>query len=115
MIYKITLSNGPDVPIASEDDLIKFLNQANNPANRMVLTKYGIINPSYIVNIVADKDRNSAVADKIGSSIFKEILGGKPVIVGQHDKKSALEVVMGLAPFEKLTEKMSMTSVRRLP
>lgn len=97
MIYKVVMSNGPEVAIESEEALQKFLEEANS-GKKLVLTKYGVINTSFIVSVVRHKEKMEEVREQLG-------YGKKP-----HEAETE---VLGPSPFAKLlVDRMTMLSPR---
>lgn len=91
MIYKIILSSGPAVPVESEEALEKILGEIN-AGKKLILTKHGVINSSFVVSIVVHRElmeevaetlrmggstREGAEARAIGASPFVKLLGNK--------------------------------------
>lgn len=96
MIYKVVMSSGPEVIIGSEEDLRSFLEAANRPNQKLVFTKYGVINVSFVVSVLPHKEKIAEVNEylKIGRS-----------------KEEAMNEVLGISPFAKiLSDKMKMLS-----
>lgn len=89
MIYRIKTTVG-DVVIESEEALSDFLAQVSKGA-KLVITKYGVVNPAMIGTIVRDdgkmkeirdimqygKTKEEATSEVLGVSPFAKLLGGK--------------------------------------
>lgn len=52
--YLVTMSKGDPIKI-DEEEIQKVLEGAN--AGELIVVKQGVINPSYMINILADRDR----------------------------------------------------------
>lgn len=82
MRYKIILNNTKETITIREEELPKVLNGIRN--KKMIIVSEGIINPSFLVAIVADKERMEEIneAKRIGMkfeepSPFAKLLAGK--------------------------------------
>ena len=94
MIYKAVMSSGDSVLIESEEDMMKFLGDANNPNKKLILTKHGLINTSFLVSIVPHKEKLAEIRDHMGIGKTKE---------------EAISIVLPPSPFARiLSEKMQM-------
>lgn len=105
MIFKVIMSSKPDIPVENEEALKKFLKAVNEGKSRLVITKYGAINPSFIVAIVPYTEKNQELVDKLS---MKSIgAGGTPK--PQYTLEEATAGVLGVSPFAKiLGPKMDM-------
>lgn len=78
--YKITLSNGGKIVI--EDNELKAVLEMIKDKFTVIMCKNGIFNPSYMVSIDLDKDKNSELVEQLrlgmevkeGVSIFASVL-----------------------------------------
>jgi hypothetical protein len=81
-MYKIVLSNTKDTIPVSKDDLPKVLKMISD-GNKVIITKEGVFNPSYMVAIVYDSARSQIEAEhkELGmperTSEFAYLLGDK--------------------------------------
>lgn len=90
MIYKAIMMSKKEIVIGDAEDLKKFLDAANGGA-RLVLTKFGVINPSSIDSIVVAKDKMEDVRFLL--------------LQGKYTERTATEKVLGFSPFSALIEK----------
>lgn len=96
MIYKVVMSNGPEVVVENEESLMKILDEVN-AGKKLVLTKYGVINSSFIVSIVRHKEKMQEVREQLG--------------YGSKKPHEAEMEVLGPSPFAKLlSDRMQMLS-----
>jgi antitoxin (DNA-binding transcriptional repressor) of toxin-antitoxin stability system len=64
MIYKIVLSNTNDTIPLDSNDLPKVL-ESIQKGNKLIITKEGVFNPSYLVAIMFDSTRSKAEVEHI--------------------------------------------------
>lgn len=101
MIYRIKMMGGSSIPLGNEDDLKRFLAEVNNGRSRLILTKYGVVNPASIDSILPYKEMNEEVGKKTREM---KSVNGELVYV---KKEEAENEVLGVSPFAKiLSEKM---------
>ena len=104
MIHKIIQSNGDPVLIESDEDLVKFLKAAQT--SKLVMTKHGVVNPSFVVQIVPHRELNGRVEEMLG---YRMEENGK--LVPQYTRDSAERQTIGVSPYAKLLgERMGMLS-----
>jgi hypothetical protein len=91
MIYKIVMSTGEGIMLENEEAFQKFLAQIQQPNQRFVLTRHGLVNVNYVVSIVEHKEkmkeatallstgrtRDEALKEVIGESSFVKFEGMK--------------------------------------
>lgn len=79
MIYKIVLSNGPEVPIR-DSKVMDFLKEVDS-GKKLILTEFGLVNSSFIVSIVEHKEKMKELNEqyKWNKKVTEdEILGSSP-------------------------------------
>ena len=91
MIYKIILSSGSSIAIENEEDLQKVMKAINEPNAKLIITKHGIFNLSFLVSITADDEAESKMNYARKS---------------RNTEQSALESVVGRPVFAQLIEQM---------
>ena len=65
MIFTIKMMSGADVPLENEEEVKRFLEEAN-AGKKLILTKYGIVNVASVDSIVPDKKKMEAVKEYVG-------------------------------------------------
>ena len=90
MIYKVTQMSGTEITIESEEALLDLIEKANTGAV-LVPTKYGIINPKSISDIVEHHQKLSEIGEQMRYG---------------RSRAEATERVLGESPFPKLVELM---------
>lgn len=93
MIYKITLSSGSPIAIENEADLEVVIRAIHNPNAKVIVTKHGIFNLSFLVSITAD----DAAEEKMDYARK-----------ARSTEKSALESVVGRPVFAEMVERMTL-------
>ena len=75
--YKVIMNNFKDGIIIRDDELLKVLKGIENKS--IIITREGIINPSFFIAIVADYERMKIVDNGFSNepSPFAELLSGK--------------------------------------
>ena len=59
MMYKITLSNGKDeIRVSTDEELAKIV-EGITRGDKVIFCKEGVFNPSYMVSIMPDYERNN--------------------------------------------------------
>lgn len=108
MIHKVVSSDREPVIIESDDDLLKFLKAAQT--SKLVMTKHGIINPSFVVKIIPHRELNNQLANTLR---MKEIRGNE--MVPQFTYEQALERTVGVSVYAKLLSgKMQLGETKQL-
>lgn len=98
MIFKVIMSSKPDVPIENEAALKKFFAKVEEGKSRLIITKYGAINPAFIVTIVPYAEKNNEIVEMLR---MKELDGnGNPK--PQYTLEQATANVLGESPFNRL-------------
>lgn len=87
-----------EIPIESEEALLKFLDRANK-GDRLVLTKHGVINPSSVDSIVPDRARMGEVQ---GLLQYQEERGGK--MLPKYTRETAERAVLGEGALARLID-----------
>jgi len=93
MIYKITLSSNAHIAIENDDDLEKIIKAIHEPNAKMIITKHGIFNLSFLVAITADDDAEEKL-------IYARKCRGS--------EESAIQSVVGQPHFQRLIKQMSI-------
>lgn len=97
MQFKAVMSNGPDIPIDNEAD-VKAIMEKIAMSKGLVMTKHGLLNPSFLISIVPDKQRMQELLDmrrygqeyKEPPSEFARILGKKMTMLPDGAKSEAM-------------------------
>ena len=89
-IYKVKQMSGVEVVLVGREALDALMDAANKGA-RLVMTKYGVINPSSIDSITLHRDLMGSVADQMryGKTLDQataEVLGSLPTIEESNAK-----------------------------
>jgi len=93
MIYKITLSSGAPIAIENDEDLQTVINAIHNPSAKLIVTKHGIFNLSFLVSITADDDAEE-----------KLVYARK----SRNTEESAIQSVVGRPIFAEMVERMTL-------
>ena len=64
MIYQVNMMSGQKIPLATKEELLALVEAANKGA-RLVITKYGVVNPASIDSIVRNKSAMEEVAEQM--------------------------------------------------
>ncbi len=93
MIYKITLSSGAKIAIENDDDLEIVIKAILDPQAKLIITKHGIFNLSFLVAITADDEAEE-----------KLIYARK----SRSTEQSAIQSIVGQPHFQTLIKQMSI-------
>lgn len=95
MIYKIVLSNTKDTIPVAEKDLAEVIKKISE-GNKLIITKEGLFNPSYLVGILPD---HQMTADSVAwkgrepylGSPFSKLLSGGMTMLPDKERTEAQE------------------------
>jgi len=98
MIYKIVLSNTKDTIPVAEKDLVGVIDKIAE-GNKLIITKEGLFNPSYLVGILPDYEDSKGEAEhyKYGfkkpylESPFAKLLSNKMTMLPDGERTKAQE------------------------
>ena len=90
MIYKIILSNGSNILVESDEELIEVIKNIQSGV-KFVFTKRGFFNPSFLVGIEPDRERFADYQYNLSLGIGEKDI--KKDLLGEPKMESILEII----------------------